>query len=71
MPSLIPPSDWDLDLANGQCKPMPFENKLVAKGQLYQAAISSAKSKLLALIKNDNNESNVCELKHFFPHHTM
>lgn len=33
MQSLIPPSVWDL--ANGQSKPMLFENKLVAKGQLY------------------------------------
>lgn len=60
MQSLSPPSDWDLDLANGQSKPRLFGNKLVAKGQLYRAAISSAKSKLLALIKSDNNESNVC-----------
>lgn len=35
MQSLIPPSDWHLDLANGQSKPMLFENKLVAKGQLH------------------------------------
>lgn len=70
MQSPIPPSDWDLDLANGQSKPKMFENKLVAKGQLYEAPISSAKSKLLALIKSDN-ESNACELKHFFSHHAM
>lgn len=35
MQSLIPPSDWDLDSANGQSKPTLFENKLVAKCQLY------------------------------------
>lgn len=35
MQSLMPRSVWDLDLANGQGKPMLFENKLVAKGQLY------------------------------------
>lgn len=71
MQSLTPPSDWHLDLTSGQIKPMLFENNLVAKGQIYQEAISSAKSKLLALIKNDNNESNVFELKHSFSHHTM
>lgn len=63
MHSLIPPSVWDLDLADGQSKPMLFENKLVAKDQLYQAAISFAKSKLLALIKSYSNESNGCELR--------
>lgn len=66
MQSSIPPNVWDLDLANGQSRPMLFENNLVAKGQF-----SFAKSELLALIKSDSNKSNGCEIKWFFSHHTM